>query len=56
VKTHLSRMRVAEAAGLLRHGYALAMANLHVLLDYPLIKLPSREWFEALVEGRPTPG
>jgi predicted acylesterase/phospholipase RssA len=56
VKTHLSRMRVAEAAGLLRHGYALAMANLHVLLDCPLIELPSRDWFEALVEGRSTPG
>jgi predicted acylesterase/phospholipase RssA len=50
VKTHLSRMREEEAAGLLRHGYALAMANLHVLLDYPPLKVPSAEAFVALLE------
>jgi predicted acylesterase/phospholipase RssA len=54
VKTHLSRMRLEEAAGLLRHGYALAMTNLHILLDFPPLKVPSLETFAQLlaVEAR----
>jgi predicted acylesterase/phospholipase RssA len=51
VKTHLSRMPTEEAAGLLRHGYALAMANLHVLLDYPALEIPPQEAFAELVNG-----
>jgi predicted acylesterase/phospholipase RssA len=36
------------AARLLHHGYLLAMANLHVLLGYPLLDPPDRERFAAL--------
>jgi hypothetical protein len=42
-------MGVARTADLLRHGYVLAMANLHVILDYPLLDVPSRDAFEAMV-------
>ncbi len=32
----------SEAADrLMRHGYAVAMCNLHVILDYPLQAVPS---------------
>jgi hypothetical protein len=41
------------AARLLHHGYLLAMANLHVILAYPLLELPSRARFEALAQGKP---
>jgi hypothetical protein len=36
-------MGVSRAADLLRHGYVLAMANLHVILSYPLRDVPSRD-------------
>jgi predicted acylesterase/phospholipase RssA len=36
-------------ARLLRHAYVLAMANLHVLLDYPLLAVPAQATFEELV-------
>jgi len=49
VSTSLSRMGVPVAADLLQHGYVLAMANLHVILDYPLLDVPSRESFEAML-------
>lgn len=39
----------STGAELLRRGYALAMANLHVLLDYPLADVPDLAAFEELV-------
>jgi hypothetical protein len=49
VKTNLSRLGPEVSARLLRHGYGLAMANLHVLLDYPALKIPPLSSFEDLV-------
>jgi predicted acylesterase/phospholipase RssA len=34
---------------LLEHAYVLAMCNLHVLLDHPLLPLPERDRFERLL-------
>jgi len=51
VKTTLNRIPQRQASCLLRHGYVLAMSNLHVLLDYPLLPLPPPERFEALARG-----
>ena len=53
VKTTLNRLGVRDAADLVHHGYVLAMANLHVLLDYPLLPLPSAARFAELVGGNP---
>lgn len=50
VKTTLSRIKAERAAGLLRHAYALVMAEAVVLLDYPLIDLPPLERFIELVK------
>jgi hypothetical protein len=48
-KTSLSKLGQARSADLLQHGYLLAMANLHVILGYPLVQpLPSRSRFEAM--------
>lgn len=47
--TGLWPMGVDRAADLLRHGYVLAMANLHVILGYPLLQVPGRAAFEELV-------
>jgi hypothetical protein len=49
VKTTLSRHGIEVSARLLHHAYVLAMANLHVVLGYPLLQVPSRERFEQLV-------
>jgi predicted acylesterase/phospholipase RssA len=35
---------------LLRHAYVLAMVNLHVLLGYPLLKVPADGSFDALLD------
>lgn len=48
VATTLSRLGTDVSARLMRHGYATAMANLHVILDYPLLDVPDKERFEAL--------
>jgi hypothetical protein len=53
VKTTLSRIPEPNASGLLRHGYVLAMCNLHVILDYPLLPMPDTSKFTALVEATP---
>ena len=53
VKTTLNRLGARDAADLVHHGYVLAMANLHVLLDYPLLPLPSAARFAELVGGNP---
>lgn len=51
VKTTLSKLGPEVAVRLVLHGYVLAMANLHVLLDYPLLQIPPRARFEALANG-----
>jgi hypothetical protein len=48
VATTLSKLGSEVAGRLMRHGYATAMANLHVILDYPLLDLPDEAQFEAL--------
>jgi hypothetical protein len=37
------------SARLLHHAYVLAMANLHVTFDYPLLPVPDRQRFVHLV-------
>lgn len=51
VKTSLSRLGTDVSANLLRHSYLLAMTNLHVILNYPLVDVPSLEWFKSLASG-----
>ncbi|HSR40863.1 MAG TPA: hypothetical protein VLL48_01795, partial [Longimicrobiales bacterium] len=46
--TTLGAVGTETAARLLRHGYVLAMANLHVILGYPLREAPERSAFESL--------
>ncbi len=48
VKTTLSRLGGDAAASLLLHGYVSAMANLHVVLGFPLLTVPSRSRFREL--------
>ena len=49
VKTSLTKLGTARSAGLLRHAYLLAMANLHVILGYPLVPVPPMQRFVDLV-------
>jgi hypothetical protein len=49
VKTALSKIPATRAASLVRHAYALTMANCHVLLDYPLVDVPDEVRFVELV-------
>jgi len=49
VKTSLSKMGTEVSARLLHHAYVLAMANLHVTMDYPLLPVPDRKRFIDLV-------
>jgi hypothetical protein len=49
VRTTLSRIPPETAARLISHGYALAMARLHILWNYPLVEVPSRAYFLELV-------
>jgi hypothetical protein len=52
VGTVLSALGQDVSADLLRHAYVLAMANLHVILGYPLPKsLPPPERFVSMVRG-----
>jgi hypothetical protein len=51
VKTNLSKLGTDDAADLLFHAYVLAMANLHVVLGYPLLAMPSRDRFVQMVSG-----
>jgi len=46
--TDLSKWGVQHSARLLRHAYALAAMNLHVLLGFPLVELPPLQSFEEL--------
>jgi hypothetical protein len=52
VKTSLSKMGTEVSARLLHHAYVLAMANLHVTMNYPLLPVPDRERFVELVSRR----
>lgn len=52
VKTTLSKIPAEAAERLLRHGYVLAMANLHVLLEYPLLEIPPVDRFAGYVSAR----
>ena len=49
VPTTLVGLKVEVTASLLRHAYVLAMVNLHVILGYPLLPIPSADEFEGLV-------
>jgi hypothetical protein len=49
VKTTLSSLGTEDATRLLFHGYVLAMANLHTILDFPLLDVPDQRSFEPLV-------
>ena len=48
VKTTLSKLGPDVSVRLVRHGYVLAMANLHVLLAYPLLPIPATTRFDEL--------
>jgi len=54
VPTTLVRLGDAVTSRLMFHAYVLAMVNLHVVLDYPLLELPSRERFTALLKASTT--
>jgi hypothetical protein len=49
VGTVLSALGTDTAARLMHHAYVLAMINLHVLLDYPLLSVPDRSSFRTLI-------
>ena len=49
VGTTLKRIKLPVAARLLHHAYVVAMANLHVVLDHPLLEIPDLSRFEELV-------
>jgi predicted acylesterase/phospholipase RssA len=49
VPTTLLGLGADVTARLLHHAYVLAMVNLHVLLDFPLLELPTRERFASLL-------
>jgi hypothetical protein len=51
VGTVLSRLGTQTSARLIRHGYVLAMANLHTVLDFPLLPVPLAQRFTDLVSG-----
>lgn len=53
VKTTLSKLGAERSAQLVRHGYVLAMANLHVILDYPRVPLPPEAAFRDLASEAP---
>lgn len=49
VKTTLSRIDPSRAQSLIAHAYILTMVNSHVLLDYPLLAIPTQERFAWLL-------
>ncbi len=51
VPTTLSRLGTTTSARLIRHGFVLAMAKLHLRLGYPLCEIPPAEEFERLAGG-----
>jgi hypothetical protein len=53
IATNLSRMGIEQTASLVRHGYVLAMAKLHLLSGYPLCEIPTWDEFKRMAEGIP---
>lgn len=51
VATTLVGFDVPTTARLLHHAYVLAMVNLHVILGYPLLEMPSKARFERIARG-----
>lgn len=51
VPTTLLGFDKEKTARLLHHAYVLAMVNLHVVLGHPLLELPTRDRFRALLDG-----
>jgi Patatin-like phospholipase len=51
VPTVLRRLGRAVTLQLLEHSYVLAMCNLHVILGYPLLPMPSKDRFERLLDA-----
>lgn len=54
VKTTLSALGVETSARLILQGYAVAMANLHVVLGYPLLDMPDLEAFVSICCATPS--
>ena len=53
IGTHLNPLGRRETAELMFHAYVLAIAQLHLFYDSPLVRpLPTVERFEALADGR----
>jgi hypothetical protein len=52
VATTLRRLPERATARLLHHSYVLAMINLHVILGYPLLDVPTREHFSLLLASQ----
>jgi hypothetical protein len=50
VKTTLRSLGRVASARLLHHAYVTAMANLHVILNYPLLDVPALDRFEGFVK------
>jgi predicted acylesterase/phospholipase RssA len=50
ISTNLSKIGRETAAELIRHAFALAMAKLHIIYDYPLCALPSIEEIIKMVD------
>jgi hypothetical protein len=51
VPTNLSKLGRPVAAELMRHAYALAMAKLHILFNYPLCDLPSVDELQRMMDA-----
>lgn len=51
IPTNLSRMGRQTTAELMRHSFALSMAKLHILFDYPLCKVPSIDELKRLMDA-----
>jgi len=50
--THLNKLGRPAAAELMRHSFALAMAKLHILFDFPLCDLPSIDELQRLMSAK----
>ena len=51
VPTNLSKLGRPAAAELMRHAYALAMAKLHILFNFPLCDLPSIDELQGMMDA-----
>jgi hypothetical protein len=48
IRTSLTKLGDRDAARLMYQGYVLAMANLYVILNYPLLRIPRLQRFETM--------